>query len=449
MIVSGVRNKETLIPMIAVQVYLGITLLLYAFGPWRWRDPNMIATVLILVLIQIVLFLGFGTARLSIGKTDRGGCRFSITAINVIVLFGFAITLLQCVRTLGTLDPSAISRSVSEGLTDAASQYSESKLNGGQFGGSFVTYFIVLIAPISWMAIPLSLYYFKRLAPTMKVVALLNIVLEVSRWLAIGTNKGVFDVFFVVVSVLALKTLSKKGHSGERLLAARQCKRNAATVIVIVALAAAVLWVFSNNVGSRVNGHWENYEITNGNTQIDPEAPLMVICPEPLRPTLILASSYLTQGYYAFSLSRLVEWVPLFGMGNSMFLMENFQELTGVDVFQMTYQARLEQFDWDPLVNWHSFYVWAANDVGPIGTFFIIYFIGYLFYQVSYDAITERSDLAIVLFCLFCIMFFYLPANNQVLSYPSTFMTFWVLLAWWKISRRRRCRDAEMRGGAA
>lgn len=131
MIVSGVRNKETLIPMIAVQVYLGITLLLYAFGPWRWRDPNMIATVLILVLIQIVLFLGFGTARLSIGKTDRGGCRFSITAINVIVLFGFAITLLQCVRTLGTLDPSAISRSVSEGLTDAASQYSESKLNGG------------------------------------------------------------------------------------------------------------------------------------------------------------------------------------------------------------------------------------------------------------------------------------------------------------------------------
>ena len=121
-----------------------------------------------------------------------------------------------------------------------------------------------------------------------------------------------------------------------------------------------------------------------------------------------------------------------------MFLMENIQELTGADLFSQSYQARLEQFDWDPLVNWHSFYVWIANDVGPVGVVVVLFLVGYFFYQVSFDAI-ERVG-------LFAIMFFYLPANNQVLSYPSTFMAFWVLFVVWKY---RRIRSTRRKGESA
>ena len=120
-----------------------------------------------------------------------------------------------------------------------------------------------------------------------------------------------------------------------------------------------------------------------------------------------------------------------------MFLLENIQEATGADLFQLTYQARLEQFDWDPLVNWHSFYVWIANDVGIVGIFAVLFLMGFFFYQVAWDAIELESDIAIVLFCLFAIMFFYLPANNQILSYPTTFMAFWVLFIAWRLTRRR------------
>lgn len=435
--------RKTLVPMVAVQVYLALTVVLYVFGPWKWRDPNMLATVLILLLIQAALWVGFNTGKIARPQDLGGGFRFSKKILNAIVLFGFFVTLLQCLRTLGTIDLTAISQSVSRGLANAAAQYSESKVAGARFGGSALTYFFVLAAPLSWMALPLSLYHFDRLSIPLKIVAVLNILLEISRWLAIGTNKGVFDVFFTIAAVLVLRHLGK----GTRASSAVKSRRAKIGIIVCIAfMAVAALWVFSNNVGSRINGHWENYEITNGNTPIDPDAPLMLLCPEALRPTLVLASSYLTQGYYAFSLARLVEWVPLLGAGNSMFLMENIQELTGTDLFSQTYQARLEQFDWDPLVNWHSFYVWIANDVGPVGVVVVLFLIGYFFYQVSFDAIERKDDLAVVLFCLFAIMFFYLPANNQVLSYPSTFMAFWVLFIVWK---HRRMRSARRKGESA
>lgn len=432
--------RKTLVPMVAAQVYLVLTVVLYVFGPWKWRDPNMLATVLILLLIQAALWIGFNTGRIARPQSRGEGLQFSRRFLSAIVLFGFFVTLLQCLRTLGTIDLTAIGQSVSQGLTDAAARYSQSKVEGARFGGSLLTYFFVLVAPLSWMALPLSLYHFDRLSVPLKIVAVLNILLEISRWLAIGTNKGVFDVFFTVAAVLVLKHLGKGGRASSRV----KSRRAKVGVIVCVALmAVAALWVFSNNVGSRIDGHWENYEITNGNTPIDPNAPIMLLCPEALRPTLVLASSYLTQGYYAFSLARLVEWIPLIGAGNSMFLMENIQEFTGVDLFSQTYQARLEQFDWDPLVNWHSFYVWIANDVGPVGVIVVMFLIGYFFYQISFDAIERKDDLAVVLFCLFAIMFFYLPANNQVLSYPSTFMAFWVLFIVWKC---RRIREAQREG---
>lgn len=421
--------------MVAIQCYLLITVVLYVFGPWKWQDPNMLATVVLLLLIQVVLWIGFGTGRISVEREDPQALRFGAKALDVIVVLGLVVTLLQCLRTLGTIDFLSIRQLVSQGLTDAATQYSASKAGTGQFGGPVLTYAIVLTAPLAWMAIPLSLYHFRELSFPIKIAAVANIVFEVSRWLAIGTNKGVFDVFFVCVAVMALRVL--RGWKGLRGRGGAYRKRVVAAVVVIGVLAVAALWVFSNNVGSRVNGHWDYYQITNGNTPIDADAPLMAICPETLKPTLILATSYLTQGYYAFALARLVDWVPLFGAGNSMFLLENIQEATGADLFQLTYQARLEQFDWDPLVNWHSFYVWIANDVGIVGIFAVLFLMGFFFYQVAWDAIELESDIAIVLFCLFAIMFFYLPANNQILSYPTTFMAFWVLFIAWRLTRRR------------
>lgn len=139
--------RKTYVPMVAVQVYLVLTVVLYVFGPWRWRDPNMLATVLILLLIQAALWIGFNTGKIARPQGLGGGFQFSQKLLSVIVLFGFLVTLLQCLRTLGTIDLTVIGQSVSRGLTNAAAQYSESKVAGARFGGSALTYFFCIGCP--------------------------------------------------------------------------------------------------------------------------------------------------------------------------------------------------------------------------------------------------------------------------------------------------------------
>lgn len=423
------------LPMSLIQFYLLCTLVLYVFGPWEWKDNNMFLTVIILLAYQISTLLGYKLGRkVSRGERKRNAIHFRPRTIKIIIIIGFAITLLQCARTIGEASLLAFIRNVILGITDAASQYRLNQQTATYFGGSLVTYIIVLSAPLTWMAIPLSIFHFSQLNLPMKIIAIINIVFEALRWIAIGTNKGFIDVVLIIVFVAIIKYLCREKS--------RQIiNSNKRRIIILgVLLGVIALYVFGNNVGSRVNNDWTNYEITNGYTYINRNAPLMMICPEAFKTLLILITSYLTQGYYAFSLCRRVKWIPMFGTGNSMFIMENINDFFGIELYQYTYQTRISSFNWDPFVNWHSFYVWVANDISIIGIIALMFIIGYVFYKVTYDAIFARDDLAIVLFCLFMIMFIYLPANNQILSYPTTFMAFWVLLFIWGITRHIRIR---------
>lgn len=423
--------------MLIVQAYLLLTIVLYVLGPWEWKDDNIYLTVGMLVVFQLALYFGFNSGKKYLQESKKEGFHFKPTTLKAILLFGLCITALQCVRTIGSIDPSVIMSRVLQGIADASSYYNVNEGGEGSFGGPVVTYLIVLSAPIAWMAIPLSIYHFEKLSCIYRIVAVSTILLEVSRWISVGTNKGAIDVLLTIVAVVILKYASKSRMLSKVKPKTKSKRKKAVAVLLIILLLSAGVSIFVNNTGSRIDNNWINLEITNGQTQINDDSILMMMCPEPLHPALILVSSYLSQGYYALSLTRLVEWIPTFGAGNSMFIMENIKELFGVDLFQYTYQLRLEVFGWDSLVNWHSFYVWVANDVSLFGIVIVMFAIGYVFFRVTCDAILRGDDIAIALFCLFFLMFFYIPANNQIMSYPTSFMAFWVLIVVWQCTSRR------------
>ena len=423
--------------MLIIQVYLSLTIVLYVFGPWEWKDDNIYLTAGMLIIFQLALYFGFNSGKKYLQERSRQGFHFKPTALKAILLFGLCVTALQCVRTIGSIDPSVIISRVLQGIADASSYYNMNEGGEGSFGGPVVTYLIVLSAPIAWMAIPLSIYHFEKLGCMYRIVAVATILLEVSRWISVGTNKGAIDVLLTIVAVVIIKYASKSRMLAKASLKTKSTRKKVAAVIFIIILLFAGVSIFVNNTGSRIDNNWINLEITNGQTQINDDSVLMMMCPEPLHPALILVSSYLSQGYYALSLTRLVEWIPTFGAGNSMFIMENIKELFGIDLFQYTYQTRLEMFGWDSLVNWHSFYVWVANDVSLFGIVLVMFAIGYVFFRVACDAILHGDDIAIALFCLFFLMFFYVPANNQIMSYPTSFMAFWVLIVAWQCTGRR------------
>jgi hypothetical protein len=147
---------------------------------------------------------------------------------------------------------------------------------------------------------------------------------------------------------------------------------------------------------------------------------------------------YLSQGYYALSLSLREPFVPMFGVGNSMFLYRQAARITGDgNILNDPYPVRIEKYGWDAQVLWSSIYPWIASDVSFPGTILIVYLIGRLFALSWIDTLGGANPFGVVMFSQFVIMLFYFPANNQLVQSGEGFTAFWVTLFFWWRTRRQ------------
>src|SRR5439155_11424922 len=128
---------------------------------------------------------------------------------------------------------------------------------------------------------------------------------------------------------------------------------------------------------------------------VDYEHPLIRSLPSFLRTAVVGATSYLTQGYYALYLSLNEPFVPMFGVGNSIFLTQQAVRVTGnQDIARMSYPSRIESDGWDALGRWSSIYPWIASDVSFPGTIVVVFLIGRLFALAWFDALSARNPFA-------------------------------------------------------
>jgi len=446
--------KKLSTPIILIEFYLSFTVLLYAFGPWQWRTNNPILLYLMLIIFQVGLAWGYKRSirrklnnAISIEYIEDERKKYYVTIFSIRFLYFLLVVNLIFVslNVFRTLNLTAFSlnnilNQVILGFLNPSSQYNESKFVVTKFGGSILSYSNVLFAPLLWMSIPLSIYRFKELPIIYKALAMITIILEMARWIGTGTNKGFIDVLIITFAIIFIKSLNPFHITKKGLFKRKENTNKIKVIIVSVLLMAISIYFFSNIIGDRVKLNWGAYEITNGYTTINFDSILMRLCPSFMQETLVYLGSYLTQGYYALSLATSIEWTPMFGVGNSMFLMENLSSILNTDLYQFTYQTKMVHYGWDSLVNWHSFYVWFANDVSLIGVVFVMYILGRFLANIVYDAAILGDNIAIVIFCLLMILFMYIPANNQLFSYPTTFMAFWVLSSIWVFKKKIRLR---------
>lgn len=428
-------NYVLILPLIVMEIYLSIVLILYVSGPLEWPTHNAGLFYFLILVYQVVFAMGY---LISVNKKVKPIKKFYKESLyrflKVMILINFIYLIVNFIHTVGlnSFSISSIMNSVIEGISNPSQQY-RMKFSTEKIGGAYFTYFSVLLAPILWPVIPLALYHFKRLSWVLKSIVLMSIFLEFGRWIATGTSKGIIDLIVIFLVVFAVKYVKKRsGNNNNIILDFKSYKFQ----IIIGAFLVIGILLFSNNVGDRVNQNWLNFSKSNGDVIINIESPIMRITPDSLKPTIIYMTSYLTQGYYAFSMSLNLVYQPMYGLGNSMFLMENVKEIFGVDLYKNTYQSKLIIYGWDPFVNWHSFYVWVANDVHFIGVGIIMFLMGGLFGSTYKHVVLNDDPMALVLLCLTTIMIIYIPANNQVLSYPTTFMTFWCILLYWNFRKR-------------
>lgn len=459
---SHLKIKTLYNPMRIAQIYLIGIIVLYILGPLEWRTENPFLFYMFLFSAQGLLYLGYSTTmkRLYLNnendeqaveeeKTLIIGHKAILKYLKVFIVINLILTCMYLMRNTGlsSFSISQIIDNFNKGLINANSQYLAKFDTEIGFWGRILTPIITLTSPLTWPVIPLSLVYYKELNLINKVLTVLTIFFEAARWVSTGTNKGIIDIILIFIAVILIKQWQKRYEiSVNKTSKKRHSFRN---LIIIISFLVIGFSVFGNNISSRLNENYDTVTLITGMTEVNLKAPLMIMSPQSLQPTMVYMTQYLTQGYYGLSLALDEPFVPMFGVGNSYFLIKKFQDLLSINIWQYTYQARITYKGWDPFVNWHSLYMWLANDVSFLGVLVLMYFFGKYFAVVTFKCIVYKDPIASALFCLILLCFFYLPCNNQILSSPITFMAFWGLNAFWfyRVLRKSERKRVGLQGG--
>lgn len=432
------ENKALYIPIAYVQLYLTATILLYILGPLEWKSQNPVMLFSFILLSQALLFFGYMLEMNKMTKRNTVNNHVdnyvqldskekTLKFLNIFIVINLIITILYLMRNTGmsSFSLAEIISNFSKGLTDSGNQYLGKFNEEISFGGGWLAPLITISSPLLWPVIPLSFYFFKDLKFYNKLIIILTVFFEAARWISTGTNKGVIDLILTFVFIVFIRLWNKNYLANEK-----KSKKQIVYIAAILSLILLGFTLFVNNIDSRLNENYNTVTKITGDTKVNLDKPLMKLMPDELNSLFVYTSQYLTQGYYGLSLALDEPFVPMFGVGNSTFILENLKEIN-IDLYQYTYAERIAYEGWDPSMNWHTIYVWLANDLSFFGVLVAMYFIGVYFAHVSYRCIANKEPIAISLLILLLLGFFYFPANNQIMASPITFMAFWGINAYW------------------
>lgn len=429
-------RRRWLAPLIFFQVYLSATVALFFFGPWPWEVENPISLAAYLVTAQLCMGLGYLLAWPKVrpaldldadkGRQVRIGVRFLKRA----VLVSLVLLIPTSLSRTGSLLPD-----VYAGLQNAGEAYTENFLRL-EAGNPYVVfeYLRILFSPLLLAVFPLTIVYWRSLSAGVRLASVFVIAFHLAVYISTGTNKGIAD------AVITLPWLMFLGVSSGALVI-RIPKW--ALAVGVATLFFAFLQFFGIGQAQRQGGEGVAGVFNTGFGLLDTDAghAISSLLSENQRIIFESVARYVGQGYYALSLSFPIEHSSTLGLGNSMFLARNADALFGGDYF--TWQSLpglLERNSgWGMFTLWHSIYPWLASDFGFGGALVVLGVLAYMFGIAWARSLTTLAPHPVLLSYLMLILFFYIPANNQVFQSGETCIGFLlVTLALLKLKRRAR-----------
>lgn len=401
-------------PLKVLLTFLVVTELLIWLGPVKFDISNPFTLALYLALMNFALYFGY---KKGVKKFKPTCCSVSPSLIKIVILAGFLLYIynLYTIWALHGLEVSAKTL-VNALINPGEAYYSESTqdIDTSLLGLCF--------SPVKWAAIPFGIFYWKRASNFYRSFVVLMVLMEIITWLGIGTRKGLIDIcliFFFCLIALQPSLIQEK-----------KSKRLIMITILSLGIAFLIYFIFSNMSRSGNDDFSELAEMSSGQFRVFYDN-----LPLGLTVALSFIVRYLCQGYYALSVGLKLGIIPLAPMGMSWFTIAIANKF-GYDPLPNTYMAQLECFNIDMTVNWHSIYLWLANDFSFIGVPIIIYLIGYFLAQTWCDSVAKKNIYAFPIMTLFVIMTFYFFANNQVLSF--SFLPFVICFTAYKLSTKIR-----------
>ena len=441
-------RRRWLLPLLFFEGYLAVTVALFFWGPWPWDPPAPGLLFGYLAAAQVAIAMGY---LLSWGGVERAAAAAEDPAVHEERALSFLRAALWVAWLLAI--PSSLSRTgtllpdVLEGIRNPGPVYN-ANFERLEAGNPYVVveYLRLLLSPFLVGLMPVAVVYWSRLSRGLKLSALGAIGFHLSLYVATGTNKGLADA---LVSVPWLIFLGVFLGTVRLLVSVRTL------LLAFAALSVAFLAFFGAGQIQREGGAGEAGVFSAGSVMISADRydSVSMRLGETERIVYESMTRYLGQGYYALSLSFDLEQASTLGLGHSMFLARNGDAIFGTDRFTAgSLPAVLEQqTGWGMMSRWHSIYPWLASDVGFTGALVVLGLLAWLLGRSWGAALLGRGHRPIILCYLLLVLFFYIPANNQVFQTAETCVAFFLVLLAWARSARGQDEEeaAEDRGPGA
>ena len=409
-------------PILIFLAYLGLTVFLFLTGPLEFPIANPITLYVFLFLVHLALFLGYWNGLSSQPEGYRGRAKVSRlvwwSSLAALILF-FPTSQFRT----GNWIPDVAFGYYSPGMA-----YQDSGLLR-ESSQPLVEYIRIAAGPLLGMVLPLTVFYWSRLSWANRALGVAATLSTVALFIAMATNKALADTVLLVPILTFTAVLAGQLQLNKRKL----------ILFAGVALVAffCFLLFFSRSIVDRQGSAIRyNYFVATGGS-VDTENIWIRHANETATEIIVGLDYYLAPGYYALSLSLQEPFIPMFGVGNSIFLNRQAARLLNdPSIEKMPYPFRIEKYGWSGLGLWSSIYPWIASDVSFPGVIVVVFLIGRLFALSWQDTLVGANPYAIVMFSQFVIMLLYFPANNQLVQSGEGFTAFWITLIFWLRSRK-------------
>ncbi|MEI8122024.1 MAG: hypothetical protein WCI20_08215 [bacterium] len=407
-------------PLRVFVIYISGTLLLHLFGPVVYPDDaNTLDTVCFIIAAMAFFAMGYSGGRSVPAPSSPSRALLGFMQIM------FRVGVIAACVLGGLILVEGIRNGVSlESIINPGTRYRETMTAAREYvdgSTSMLGQLLVLLAPLSWLAIPIGLVRIRSLSRTMQIVVLTGFCLPMlSTLLALGTFKRTGDATVLVASTVAL-------------MACRRELRMKTLKWGMAVGAVAFLSFFGFHQYSRLEAYDATGIETLGQMQLDRDSFVFKVLGQDAGTGAALALSYMSQGYYPLGLCLQLPFEWTRGLGHSFAAMGYAgQYLGATDVIFDTYPLRLEALSGHSgLQVWHTIFPWLASDLTFPGSLLFMGLLGWFYARVWMEATLYLNPVSIAVFSYLNIMLLFVPCNNQLFQQrESAIAMYGILLLW-------------------
>lgn len=429
------------IPIIFLQCYLILTLIMFQFGPINYKVLDPLLFWMFILSYHLCFLFGYifayklkkpKTIKKPLKLTENSSIRIFYLILSLSI-FSSLISFKGVSSIFDLINPVFWFESAINGVLFPGDAYNEkmARVLVDVSGNKILNILLFFIAFSKILIVPFTVFFWSRLSILTKFIAIFVTLLPVLSSLSNGTNKGVFDFVILFSSSLAVYFLYNKRNFKKYNFASRKF-----FLITIFISFVGALSFFGSTIGAR-GGDLRYIESQDqlGNISI-PQEIVDKSRDNFSYYTYVWLSSYILQGYYGFSLAIEKEFDSTYGFGNSIFIRRNIESLLGIDLNSRTYQNKIDNW-WGENSQWHSFYSYIANDFHFIGVGIICFIISLIIGNIWFSFLETGNLYAGAMMCIFTVMIIFIPANNQIFGFLDGLSAFFWIYIFWFFSTKK------------